>query len=163
MKSTAAHPLELEPAKMLRAPLAQLLRAWRGRSRFYGAEGCLERVELPCILAAYQCAREGRTRELMALDRALAGGAPWLAYREISRAVGHRILLGLAPLRDDRMMARYLKAVDSGGSPGHHLVVYGLLMAIYGQPLRQGLADYALTCGVEEPARVQAAVARLVP
>ncbi len=61
------------------------------------------------------------------------------------------------------MLARYLKAVESGQTPGHHLVVYGLLMAIYGQPMRQGLADYALACGVEEPERVQAAVARLVP
>ena len=36
-----------------------------------------------------------------------------------------------------------LEAVQAGKTPGHHHIVFGLTMAVYSIPARQGLADYA--------------------
>jgi urease accessory protein UreF len=49
----------------------------------------------------------------------------------------------LRPLRDDRVVQRYLNAVESGEAHGWHTLVYGLTLAVYSLPLRQGLLGYA--------------------
>ena len=38
---------------------------------------------------------------------------------------------------------RYLSAVESGRAEGWHTLVYGLTLAVYSFPLRQGLLHYA--------------------
>ncbi len=38
---------------------------------------------------------------------------------------------------------RYLAAVESGEAHGWHTLVYGLTLAVYSLPLRQGLLGYA--------------------
>lgn len=60
-----------------------------------------------------------------------------------SRQIGRRQLARLRPLRDERIVRRYLAAVESGRADGWHTVVYGLTLALYSLPLRQGLLHYA--------------------
>jgi len=49
----------------------------------------------------------------------------------------------LRPLRDERLLQRYLHAVETGEANGWHTLVYGLPLALYSLPLRQGLLGYA--------------------
>jgi hypothetical protein len=57
--------------------------------------------------------------------------------------VGRAQLQRLRPLRDQRIVQRYLHAVDYGLASGWHTLVYGLTLAVYSLPLRQGLLGYA--------------------
>jgi urease accessory protein UreF len=47
-------------------------------------------------------------------------------------------------LRDQRIVQRYLHAVEVGEAHGWHTLVYGLTLAMYSLPLRQGLLGYAI-------------------
>lgn len=99
-------------------------------------------IELPAIRDAYLHAARGEVRELTALDLSLAshyGNGP---FADASRHVGRLQLRRLRPLRD-RVLQRYLAAVDQGRAPGMHLVVYGVLLHLFSLPLRQGLLHYA--------------------
>ena len=60
-----------------------------------------------------------------------------------SRRVGQSQLRKLRPLRDQRVVQRYLAAVEGGQAHGWHTLVYGLTLAVYSLPLRQGLLGYA--------------------
>ena len=64
-------------------------------------------------------------------------------FAEPSRRMGWLQLARLRPLRDDRMVQRYLAAVESGQAHGWHTVVYGITLAVYSLPLRQGLLYYS--------------------
>ena len=46
-------------------------------------------------------------------------------------------------MKDERTVQRLIEAVRFGRTPGHHLTVFGLTMAIFSIALRQGLAEYA--------------------
>jgi urease accessory protein UreF len=60
-----------------------------------------------------------------------------------SRRVGQAQLRKLRPLRDERIVQRYLHAVETDQAHGWHTLVYGLTLALYSLPLRQGLVGYA--------------------
>ena len=93
---------------------------------------------------ARRLASRGRTKELIALDQDFLGNHPeWLPLSAGSTRFGRDTLARLHPLRDERVVQRMLKAVQAGKTPGHHPIVFGLTMAIYAIPERQGLADYA--------------------
>lgn len=102
----------------------------------------LASVELPTIRDAFHHASRGEVRELIALDRQLAGRYGTSAFSEASRHVGRLQLRRLRPLRD-RTAQRYLQAVEAGQATGWHVVVYGLLLGLFSLPLRQGLVHYA--------------------
>jgi urease accessory protein UreF len=103
----------------------------------------LRPLELPAIHRAFGHASRREVRELVALDRQL-GGEPLLQnFASPSRLAGQNQLQRLRPLRDDRTVQRYLAAVDEGAAQGWHTLVYGLTLAIYSRPLRQGLLGYA--------------------
>lgn len=105
--------------------------------------GCLlGPVELPAIRDAYGHAARGEVRELLALDQSLARHFGKSAFAEASRRAGRLQLRRLRPVRD-RTLQRYLTAVERGDAHGWHVIVYGLLLARYAFPLRQGLAHYA--------------------
>jgi urease accessory protein UreF len=56
--------------------------------------------------------------------------------------VGQYQLQKLRPLRDLRLVRRYLQAVEAGEAQAWHTLVYGVTLAIYSLPLRQGLLGY---------------------
>jgi urease accessory protein UreF len=98
--------------------------------------------ELPAIVAACGHARRGELRELLAQDLGLAALLLSTPFAGPSRRMGWLQLARLRPLRDERIVQRYLAAVQSGQAHGWHTVVYGITLAVYSLPLRQGLLYY---------------------
>ena len=103
----------------------------------------LLRIELPAIHGAHSHAARHEVRELVALDQALATQPILSELAAASRRVGQSQLRKLRPLRDDRVVQRYLQAVECGEAHGWHTLVYGVTLAVYSLPLRQGLLGYA--------------------
>ena len=104
----------------------------------------LEPIELPAIARANREATQGRAMELIELDQQFAGQHPeWLLLTPASTRVGKDYLTRLRPLQDERTVQRLFDAVRFGRTPGHHLTVFGLTMAVFSIAKRQGLADYA--------------------
>lgn len=99
--------------------------------------------EWPVILRAYDLARVGKARELVALDREWGLTAPLRNFSEASFRVGQRQLNRLRPLRDQRVVQKYLAAVEAGEARGWHPLVYGIVLAVFNLPLRQGLMNFA--------------------
>jgi urease accessory protein UreF len=99
--------------------------------------------ELPAIVQAFGYARRGEWRELVAQDIRLQETLPPSAFADASRRVGRLQLARLGPLRDERTVQRYGAAVQSGQAQGWHTMLYGLTLAVYSLPLRQGLLHYA--------------------
>ncbi len=118
------------------AALADFLACYRDR--------LLGPVELPAIRAAYEHAIRGEARELIQLDQCLGArfGGQDSAFTAASRHVGRTQLRRLRPIAD-RTLQRYLLALDEGRAVGWHVIAYGLLLALFSLPLRQGLSHYA--------------------
>src|SRR5690242_15842649 len=100
-------------------------------------------IELPAIQSAHHHGEHNELRELVALDQNLAGRLVLPDFAKPSQRAGQAQLQRLRPLRDQRIVQRYLHAVESGQAHGWHTLVYGLTLAIYSLPLRQGLLGYA--------------------
>jgi urease accessory protein UreF len=99
--------------------------------------------EWPAIYRAYNHACHGECHELIALDESLAAEKRLAPFAEASRRIGQFQLKRLAPLRGERVLTRYMAAVDEGRAQGWHTLVYGLTLAVYSLPARQGLMHYA--------------------
>jgi urease accessory protein UreF len=99
--------------------------------------------ELPVIRDARQHAANNHVRELVALDQQLSNEPALRDFAAASRRVGRAQLQRLRPLRDERIVQRYLQAVEDDGAHGWHTLVYGLTLAVYSLPVRQGLLGYA--------------------
>jgi urease accessory protein UreF len=132
--ASASSLLRLGPVRDLRS-LRRFLRAYQAR--------ILLPFELPAILSAHTHATCNGVHELVALDRQLAGEPLLQYFAGPSRRVGRSQLRKLRSLRDVRLLQRYLRAVEAGEARGWHTLVYGLTLAIYSLPLRQGLLGYA--------------------
>jgi urease accessory protein UreF len=104
--------------------------------------GLLLPRELPAIVAAHGHAQRGELRELLALDQHLAASLLPTPFAAPSRWMGRLQLARLRPLRDNRLLQRYLAAMESGQAYGWHTLVYGVTLALYSLPLRQGLLHY---------------------
>lgn len=100
-------------------------------------------LELPAIQAAHGRVSRNELRELITLDQELLAEPRLQRFAGASRRVGHAQLQKLRPLKDQRIVKRYLHAVDTGLAHGWHTLVYGLTLEIYSLPLRQGLLGYA--------------------
>ena len=100
-------------------------------------------LELPAIQSAHGHATRHEVRELIALDQGMAEQPIFSEFAAASQRVGQSQLRKLRPLRDQRAVQRYLHAVESGEAHGWHTLVYGLTLAVYSLPLRQGLLGYA--------------------
>lgn len=127
--SLAARPVANLPA------LREFLRAYYER--------ILLPHELPAIQTAFAHARRNEVRELIAFDQQLAREPRLQELAAASRRVGQAQLQKLRPLRDERGVQRYLAAVENHEAHGWHTLVYGLTLAVYSLPLRQGLLGYA--------------------
>jgi len=64
-------------------------------------------------------------------------------FATASQRVGKTQLKRLRPLRDQRLVQRYLHAVQTGEAHAWHTVVYGVILWLYSLPLRQCLLSYA--------------------
>jgi urease accessory protein UreF len=105
-------------------------------------EQVLTPIELPAIYKASFHAGHNQSRELVALDCAV-GKELLPQFAAASRQVGQSNLNRLRPIRGERVLQRYLLAVDQGEAAGWHTMVYGLTLALYSLPVRQGLVHYA--------------------
>jgi urease accessory protein UreF len=132
--ASASSLLRLEPVQDLPS-LRRFLHEYQAR--------VLIPFELPAILSAHTHASANGLRELVALDQQLAAESLLQNFAGPSRRVGQSQLRRLRPLRDLRLLQRYLRAVETGQAHGWHTLVYGLTLAIYSLPLRQGLLGYA--------------------
>jgi urease accessory protein UreF len=99
--------------------------------------------ELPVIQKAFLHANRSEARELIQLDQRIGAEAALQCFGAASRQIGKSQLRRLRPLRDQRVLQRYITAVHSGTAHGWHTVVYGLVLALYSLPLRPGLLSYA--------------------
>jgi urease accessory protein UreF len=99
-------------------------------------------VELPAIRRAFDHSSRHEVRELLGLDRRMANEPAVKPFAEASCRVGQSELQKLRPLRDERIVRRYLDAVVCGEAHAWHTLVYGLTLALYSMPLRQGLLGY---------------------
>jgi urease accessory protein UreF len=103
----------------------------------------LNPLELPAICQAHGHAGHFEVCELIELDRRLAREPLLQVFATASQRVGKAQLKRLRPLRDQRLVQRYLRAVQAGEAHAWHTVVYGLILSLYSLPLRQGLLSYA--------------------
>ena len=100
-------------------------------------------LELPAIQSAHGHVTLRGVRELVELDQQLLAEPILRSFADASQRVGRAQLQKLRPLRDERIVQRYLQAVEGGQAHGWHTLVYGLTLAVYSLPLRQGLLGYA--------------------
>ena len=126
--------LQLRPVKDMTS-LGRFLRTYHAQ--------ILLPIELRAIQSAHGHASRNEARELVALDRSLVGQVVLSDFAHASQRIGQMQLKKLRPLRDSRLLQRYLRAVEDGHAHGWHTLVYGLTLAIYSLPLRQGLMGYA--------------------
>jgi urease accessory protein UreF len=103
----------------------------------------LQPLELPAIQRAFLHASRNETRELIAFDQSLSTDMTLKSFASASRLVGLAQLQRLRPLRDQRVVQRYLTAVEQSAANGWHTLVFGVTLAVYYLPLRQGLIGYA--------------------
>jgi len=127
--SLAARPVASLPA------LREFLRVYHER--------ILLPQELPAIRTAFDHASRGELRELIAFDQQLAGEPALRDFADASRRVGQAQLQKLRPLRDERMVQRYVAAVEKKEAHAWHTLVYGMTLVLYSLPLRPGLLGYA--------------------
>ncbi len=99
-------------------------------------------IELPAIARSCLHAARSEWREIFLLDSELAAEPLLAPFAEGSRQIGRLQLERLRPLRDERLARRYLAAVELGQAHGWHTIVYGITLAVYSWPLRQGLIHY---------------------
>jgi len=99
-------------------------------------------IELPAIQRAFDHACRHEMRELAEFDRQLAGEPALKPFAEASKRIGQTELTKLRPLRDERIVRRYLESVQRDEANAWHTLVYGLTLALYSIPLRQGLLGY---------------------
>ncbi|MEY2465608.1 MAG: UreF [Verrucomicrobiota bacterium] len=99
-------------------------------------------LELPAIQRAFDHTCRHEVRELAEYDRQLANEPALKPFAEASRRIGQTELLKLRPLRDERIVRRYLESVERNEANAWHTLIYGLTLALYSIPLRQGLLGY---------------------
>jgi urease accessory protein UreF len=98
--------------------------------------------DLPTILRAYNHARRNEVREIIALDRSLKETFANEALANASERVGRNQLRKMRGLKTERVVTRYWDAVHNKEANGWHTVVFGVVLAVYSIPLRQGLNHY---------------------
>lgn len=99
--------------------------------------------ELPAVTQAYRYTARSQVRELVALDRQFGQIKRPDAFVRASARVGQIQLKRLRPLRTERVVQRYLRSVEAGEARAWHTLVFGLVLALYSLPLRQGLSHFA--------------------
>lgn len=127
------------------APRLQVPDTFKALTRFLETykRNVLIKQEWPAIYRAYQHASHSECHELIAMDQAIAHQNRTTPFAEASRRIGQFQLKRLAPLRGERVITRYMTAVEEGRAQGWHTLVLGLTLSVYSLPVRQGLMHYA--------------------
>lgn len=99
-------------------------------------------VELPTINQASLMVGQGEFRELMALDQGLALVPEMKVFAESSRWIGQCHAKTMRGMKDHRTVWRYCDAIRTKKAFGWHSVVYGVVLAAYSIPIRQGMLNY---------------------
>ena len=131
--STASHSLRLNNVTDI-GSLRNFLEAYQSH--------ILIPYELPAIQRAFRHASRNETRELIAFDNEIEQEAVLRPFASASKRVGQAQLRRFRPMRDIRLVQRYLRAVDARQAQAWHTLVYGLTLAIYSLPVLQGLDSY---------------------
>ena len=97
---------------------------------------------MPAICRAYSHACRNEFSELFDADQQLANESRLDAFAQASKRIGRLQAKRLQPMRDQRGLQRYLRAVESGEAHAWHTIVYGITLASFSMPLRQGLLNY---------------------
>lgn len=139
--STSGLPALREVSLSMQVPIVHDLASLRLFLETYQRQ-ILVPHELPAIQRAYDHTCRHEVRELCEFDRQIAAEPALHAFAEASRRVGQVELQKLRPLRDERIIRRYWEAVERSEASAWHTLVYGLTLAIYSMPLRQGLLGY---------------------
>lgn len=100
-------------------------------------------LELPLICQAFAHASRNEFSELISLDQQQAHETRLEMFVSASKRIGKVQLRRLRPLRDQRGLQRYIRAVDAGEASAWHTIVYGVTLASFSMPLRQGLLNYS--------------------
>jgi urease accessory protein UreF len=153
----SAGPLVPAVAQRIESPAAL-----RAALAHYQAD-FLRPVELPAIQRSYAHASRNEFRELIALDSQMADAGAFGELAAESKREGLAQLQRVRPMRDMRLARRYLDAVEQGQANGWHVLVYGVMLAAYSIPLRQGLLGYAARAmsGLIGPASRELALSKL--
>ena len=107
------------------------------------ASSVLVNHEAPAVIRAREYAARGQVRELIALDQQLSSIPVLESFARASCSVGQAQLRRLRPLRGERVVPRYQQAIEAGEARGWHTLVYGVVLAVYSIPLRQGIVHFA--------------------
>jgi len=99
-------------------------------------------LELKTIVEAFFHCSLGRARELIHLDATLSKTADFRAFAGASRRAGCLQLRRLRPLKDHRVLQKYLRSVEESQAVGWHPIVYGIFLSVYSFPIREGLMHY---------------------
>lgn len=135
-------PAQLEgPSSFMRASAVRTMEDVTSLVEEYFAQVLIP-IELPAVAEACRCGQCGEARELVDCDKDLSSRLRATPFAEPSRQIGRLQLTRMRPMRDERTVRRYLAAVESGDAGGWHPLVYGLTLAVYSLPLRQGLLFY---------------------
>ena len=100
-------------------------------------------VDLPAICRSHQLASTNQGIELICFDQEFGKTLRLGKLTQPSREAGKRQLKRMQPLRDHKVVQKYLRAHENGSAAGWHSIVYGLTMAVYAIPLRQALMNYS--------------------
>jgi len=134
LASLTASIAQVPPVESL-ASLRQFLQKYKATLLFP--------IELPAIHQAFVHIDRYEVRELIVWERGLADQIVSQELAAASRRVGRNQLRRLRHLRDQRLVQRYIQAVEKGEAYGWHTVVYALVLHLFSLPIRQGLASYA--------------------
>jgi hypothetical protein len=107
-------------------------------------DGVIIGLDWPVIVEAAELTRLGKHRDLLELDLNYPGRRAD-QWNEASFRVGRRQLARLRSARDLRVVQRYLAAVDAGEAQAWNPIVFGVALAAFSLPYRQGLLHYAGT------------------
>ena len=99
-------------------------------------------VELPTIIEASLMVERGEFRELMELDQSLSTKPEMRRFSESSRWIGQCHARTMRGMKDHRTVWRYCDAIRAKKAFGWHTVVYGVVLAAFSIPIRQGIVNY---------------------
>jgi urease accessory protein UreF len=102
-------------------------------------------LEWPAMLQAHGHVSRHEAQELVALDQRLGQESRWQELSDASARIGQRHLRSLRPLKDHRVVQRYLQAVEQDQAQAWHPLVYGAIPRFIPCHSAKGLLNYAWT------------------